>query len=141
MYLLGGVHDAPLKARMHTHKVQPAVRHRGELDNDCLYLFHPIRRRDMHNPLAVRPISPNYSPDIIENQYLARVHSTDSTTTSAFMIHFYVSDSTPDIILNLIRGKLNEMHSDGAPTSADHIAKTMTVDPITDLDISSYIMR
>jgi len=65
----------------------PAIGHRGEIYNDCLYIHHPSRRLDLQNPLALRLISPAHSPDLIDNLYLTGVHSTDSATTRAFTIY------------------------------------------------------
>jgi hypothetical protein len=42
--------------------------------------------------------------------YLTGVHSTYSATTSALMIHLYISESTPDDITNIIAGELENMN-------------------------------
>ena len=95
----------------------PTVGQRGELDNDCIYIHHPSRRLDLQSPLALRPISADHSPDLIDNLYLAGVHSTDSATTSAFMIHLYISESTPNDITNITAAQLEDMRNQGIQTS------------------------
>ena len=87
---IGRFYDAPLHARMFSPRVYPAIGQRGEIDNDCLYIHHPLRRLDLLSPLALRPISHAHSPDLIDNMYLTGVHSTDSVTTSDFTIHLYI---------------------------------------------------
>ncbi len=124
---------------MLTHEVYPVVGRRGELDNDCLCILYPTTRMDLQSPLTLRTITPNHLPNLIENLCLERVHSTDLATTSAFMIHVYIPDSTPDIILNLISGQLTDMQKVRAPTTAEHLNKIMTADPITYLTSSCVI--
>ena len=82
--------------------VYPAIGQRGEIDNDCRYIYNPSRRLDIQSPLALRPISPAHSPDLIDNLYLTGVHSTNSATTSAFTVHLYIPKSTPNDITNII---------------------------------------
>ena len=89
-----------------THPYKPAVGQRGEIDNDCLYIHHLSRRLDLQSPLALRPISPGHSPDLINNSYLIVVHSAVSATTSAFTVHLYIPEPTPDIIKNIIATQL-----------------------------------
>jgi hypothetical protein len=84
---IGRFNYAPLNARIISPHVYPAVGQRREIDNDCLYIHYPSRRLDFHSPLALRPITTDHSPDLINKMYLTVVHSTDSATTIAFMIH------------------------------------------------------
>jgi hypothetical protein len=60
------------------------------MNNDYIYIHHSPRRLDLQSPLALRPISADHSPDLIDNMYLTGVHSTESATTSAFMINLYI---------------------------------------------------
>jgi hypothetical protein len=57
---------------------------------------------DLQNPLALRLIAVDHSPDLIDNMYLTGVNSIDSATTSAFMIYIYLPDLTPEDITNII---------------------------------------
>ncbi len=98
---------------MYSTLVHPAAGHRGELDNDCIYLNHPSRRLDLHSPLALAPLSQHHSPELIDILYLTGVYSTDSTTTSAFLIHIYIPKATPEDITNKISMQLNEMQKEG----------------------------
>ena len=88
--VLGSFHNAPLSAMMHSPQVHPAAGRRGESDNECMYLHHPSRRLDLQSPLALTPISPNHTPELIDNHCLTGVHSTDSATTSAFLFYIYI---------------------------------------------------
>ena len=45
--------------------------------------------------------------------YLTGLHSTESTTISAFIIHLYVPDVTLDDITNNIAAQLKDMHNQG----------------------------
>jgi hypothetical protein len=90
--------------------VYPFVGQQGEIDNDCLYIHHLSRPLDLQSPLALRPITAEHSPNLIDNMYLTGVHSTDSATTSAFMIRLYLPESTPDDISNIIAAQLQDMH-------------------------------
>ena len=73
--VIGSFHNAPLSARMNSHHAQQAVGRRGELDNDCLYPHHPSRRLDLQSPLALAPISPIHTPELIDNLYLTGVYA------------------------------------------------------------------
>ena len=44
---IGRFHDAPLHVRMLSHHVYPAIGQRGEIENDCMYIYHPSRRLDL----------------------------------------------------------------------------------------------
>jgi len=128
---IGRFHNAPLNARMLSSHVYPIVGQRGELDNDCLYIRHPSRRLDLQSLLALRPISVENSPDLIDNIYLTGVHSKNSATTSAFMIHIYLPDSTPKDIINIIAAQLDDMHKQGIHASSAQIHNTTTIDSIS----------
>jgi hypothetical protein len=41
--------------------------------------------------------------------YLTGVYSTDSATTSAFLIHIYIPEATPEDIITIISRQLKEM--------------------------------
>ena len=88
--VIGIFHNAPLSARIYSPHVNPAVGRRGELNNDCLYLHHPSRRLDHQSPLALIPISPIHTPELVDNPYLTGVYSNDFATTSAFLIYIYI---------------------------------------------------
>jgi len=107
---IGRFYDAPLHAKMPSPHVYLAIGQRGKIDNDCLYIHHPSRRLDLQSPLALRPISPAISPDLIDNAYLTGVNSTDSATTNAFTIHLYIPKSTPNVIANVIAAQMEDMH-------------------------------
>jgi len=94
-------------------QVYPQVHQRGEQDNDCLYLHHPSRLLDLQSPLALRPISADHSPNLIDHSYLTGVNSTDSSTTIAFTIHLHIPDSTPEAITNIIADHLEDIHKQG----------------------------
>ena len=85
----------------------------GELDNDCIYLHHPSRRLDLQSPLALTPLTQHHSPELIDNLYLTGVYSTDSSTTSAFLIHIYIPETTPEDIITVILRQLQEMQRGG----------------------------
>jgi len=106
---IGSFYGAPLSARMHSPHVHPAVERSGELDNDCLYLHHPSRRLDLKSPLAPAPLSPNHSPELIDNMYLTGVYSTNSATTSVFLVYTYIPEATSDDIANIISMQLNDI--------------------------------
>jgi hypothetical protein len=94
---------------MYSPHVHPIVGRIGELDKDCLYLHHPSRRLDLQSPVALVPLSPSHSPELIDNVYLTCVYSTYSTTTSAFRVYIYTSEATADDIANIISAQLDEM--------------------------------
>jgi hypothetical protein len=119
--------------------VHPAIDRRDEIDNDCLYIHHPSRRLDLQSPLALRPISPAHSPDLVDNAYLTGVHSADSATTSAFTVHLYIPESTPDDITNIIAAQLEDMQKQGIQTSPDHLGTIMTIGLIMDTPDSTFL--
>jgi hypothetical protein len=90
--------------------VYPTTGQQKVLNNDCLYIHYPSQRLDLQIPLALRSISADHSPDLIDNMYLTGVHSTDSATTIAFMIHLYIQDSTADDTTNIIAAQLEDKH-------------------------------
>ncbi len=75
----------------------------------------------------MRPISAGHSPELIDNLYLTRVHSTGSSTDSAFMVHIYLPDSSTEDRVNLVVAQLDEMQKAGAHTSSANITTTMIV--------------
>ena len=67
----------------------------------------------MQSPLALAPLSPNHSPELIDNLHLTEVHSTDSATACAFLVYIYIPYSTADDISNIMSAQLDEMQKDG----------------------------
>jgi len=124
---------------MHSPNVHPTARCRGDLDNDCLYLYHPSRRLDLQSSLALAPLSPNHSPELIDNLYLTGVYSIDSATTSAFLIHIYIPKATPDDIVSIISMQINDMQKAGILNHADDYIGTMTVHPLVDTHHTTYL--
>ncbi len=112
---------------MHSMHVHPTVGRRGESDNDCLYLHHPSRRLDLQSPLALTPISPNHSPELIDNVYLTCVYSTDSATPRTFLVYIYIPEATSDDIANIISMQLDDMQKNGALNSEDNHTSSMTI--------------
>ncbi len=126
---IGSFHDAYLGSKIYSPHVHPAVGRRGELDNDCLYLHHPSRRLDQQSPLAFTLISLSHSPELIDNNsYLTCVYSTDSATTSAFLVYIYIPDST-----------VEGMQKSGALTSLVNLTNSMIVEPLTDTHKIPYL--
>jgi hypothetical protein len=70
-------------------------------------------------------MSPDHSLDHIDNLYLTNVHSTDSMTTSDFMIHLFIPESEPNHIINIIAAQLEDMRKQGIHASPEHM---MTID-------------
>ena len=62
-----------------------------------------------------------------------------SATTSAFTIHFYIPESTPNDITNVIAAQLGDMHKQEIQTSSDQLQNTMTVGPIMDSRDSTFL--
>ena len=87
---------------MLSQHVYPTIGQRKELDNECLYIHHPSRRLDLQSPFALRPISPDHSPDLFDHLNLTGVYSTDSATTIAYIIHLYIPKSTLADIANIV---------------------------------------
>jgi hypothetical protein len=46
------------------------VGQQGNLDNACLYIYHPSRRLDLQSPLALAPLTPAHSPELIDNFFI-----------------------------------------------------------------------
>ena len=80
-----------------------------------------------------------HSPDLIDNIYLTGVHSTDSATTSAFMIHLYIPKSTPYDIANIIAAQLENMHKQGIHTSSTQLHTTITIGAFTNTHGITYL--
>jgi len=137
--VIGSFYNAPLSARMHSHQVQPVVGRKGELDNDCLYLHHPSQRLDLQSPLALAPISPIPTPELIDNLYLTGVNLDDSATTSAFLFYIYILEATADDISTILSKQLEEMLKNGALSPTDNYTNSMTVHPLTDTHQTTYL--
>jgi hypothetical protein len=71
--------------------------------------------------------------------YLTCVHSTDSLTNCALMVHLYLQDAMTEEIVNLLGAKLDAMQAARAPSSLADIYTVMTVDAVTDTRISIYL--
>jgi len=136
---IGSFHGAPLGARMHSPHVHPTAGRKGELDNNCLYLHHPSRRLELQSPLALASLSPNHSPELIDNLYLTGVYSTNSSTTKAFLIFIYIPEATPDDIASIIFMQLNEMQKAGALNHADDYTGTMRVHRLVNTNHTTYL--
>jgi len=119
--------------------VYPAIVQRGEIDNYYLYVHHPSRRLDLQSPLALRPISPDHSPYLVDNLYLTGVHSTDSATTSAFTIHLYIPKSASHDITNIVAAQREDMHKQGIHNSPAQLQTTMIVDSMTNTYDTTFI--
>jgi len=119
--------------------VHPTVGRRGELDNECLYLYHPSRRLDLQIPLAPTPISPNHSPDLIDNLDLTGVYSNDSATTNAFLFFIYVLEATAVDIANILSMRLGEMQRNGVLNPLDNHRSSMTFHPLTNTHQTTYL--
>ena len=85
------------------------------------------------------PLSPAHSPELVDNLYFRGVHSTDTATTSAFMVYIYIPDSSANDIVNILSEQLDEMQKEGAQTSSDNLNNTMTMDPLTDTHLTTYL--
>ena len=86
--------------------------------------------------MALTPLSPNHSPELIDKMYLTGVYSTDSSTTIAFMYYIYIPEATTDDIANIIYVQLNEMQRAGALNTENDHTCTMTVHPILDTHLT-----
>ena len=136
---IGSFHGAPLGARIHSPHVHPTARSRGELDHDCIYLRNPSRCLDLLSPLTLAPLSQNHSPELIDNMYLIGVYSKESATTSAFLIHIYIPEATPDDISTIITMQLNDMQKAGILNPAESFTGTMMVHPLVDTRHTTYL--
>jgi hypothetical protein len=110
------------------------------MDNDCLYIHHPSRRLDLHSPLALSQISAYHSPGLVDDLlYLNGVNSTDSATSSAFVVHIYLPDLTSQDIINLLAAQLDDMQREGILTSSEHLHNTTTFDATTDTEDTPFV--
>ena len=92
---IGNYHDAPLNARKIKKNVYPTAANRDNiLDTDPIYLYHPSPRQDMQSSLALAPVTPAHSPVLIENRYLAGVHSANDPNVSTYTIYMYLPPTT-----------------------------------------------
>jgi hypothetical protein len=71
--------------------------------------------------------------------YLTGVHSTDSATISAFIIHIYLPDSIPEDIINIIAAQFDDMQKEGMQTFHDQLHSTMTADAISDTFDTTFL--
>jgi len=124
---------------MHSPDVHPAVGRRGDLDNECLYMHPPSRGLDLQSLLALVPLSPNHSPELIDNMYLTGVYSTYSSTTNAFLVYICIIEATSDDIANIISMQLNDMQKAGVLNIADDSTGTMTAHPLLDTHLTTYL--
>jgi hypothetical protein len=92
----------------------------------------------MQSPMALTPLSPDHSSELIDNLYLTRDHSNYSATARAFLIYVYIPDPSGDDIVDIITAQLDEMQKLGIQTSSDNLNTTMTVDPVTDTHMTTY---
>jgi hypothetical protein len=67
-------------------------------------------------------------PKLIDNLDLTGVHSTDSMTTSAFMIHLLIPEPTSDVTINIVAAQLEDMIKQGIHTSPEQLHQMITVD-------------
>jgi hypothetical protein len=63
--------------------------------------------------------------------FLTGVYSADSATTSAFLIHIYIPEATPEDIITIISRQLKEMQRRGILNPADNLSSNMTAHPLT----------
>jgi len=89
--------------------------------------------------MALSPISPNHTPELIDNHYLTGVHSTDSATTCAFLFYIYILEATSDDIAYILTKQLAEMQKSGILSPTDIYTNTMTVHPLTDPQQTTYL--
>jgi hypothetical protein len=94
---------------------------------------------DLKSPLALRPISESHSPELIDNLYLTGIHSTDSSTNSAFTVHIYLPNSTTVDIVNLLSTQLVDMQKERVPKSSEHLHTAITVEEFTDTHVTTYL--
>jgi hypothetical protein len=85
------------------------------------------------------PISPSHSPTLIDNLYLTCAYSTDSATSSAFLIYIYILEATADDIVNILPTQLDEMERNGALSSVDNHTSSMPVHPLIDTHQTTYL--
>jgi len=88
---IGNYHDAPLNARKIDKKVYPSAADRNNiLETDPIYLYNPSSRQDLQSTIALTPLSPAHSPDLIENQHLTGVHSAKDHNVNTYKIYMYL---------------------------------------------------
>jgi hypothetical protein len=119
---IGNCYDASLNARKLDKNVYPtAVNRDNVLETDPIYLYHPSPRHDLQSPLAVTPLSPSHSPVLIENQYLAAVHSAKDPNVSTYTIFMYLPHDADHntSIPTILTTQLTHMQSAGLPTSPE----------------------
>ena len=87
--------------------------------------------------MALTPISPNHSPELIDNMYLTSVYSTNSAVTSAFLVYIHIPEATVDDIANILSMQLDNMQKTGVISSADNHTNSMTVHPIMDTHLTT----
>jgi hypothetical protein len=116
---------------MHTPHVHPTMGHIGELGNDCHYLHYPSCCLDLESSFVLSPISDAHSPELINIFYRTGTRSTNSPTTSAFMVYIYIPDSTTYTMIQLLSARFDSMQTEGLHASSAHLDTAMTLDPIT----------
>jgi len=82
--------------------------------------------------MALTPLSPNHTPELIDNLYLTGVYSNDSATTSAFLIYIYIPEATPEDISNILYQQLEEMKQQNILSPTDTYINSVTAHPLTD---------
>ena len=55
-----------------------------------IYLYDPPSRQDLQSPLALTPLSPSHIPDLIDNQYLTRVHDSAKDPNNTYSVYMYL---------------------------------------------------
>ena len=104
-----------------------------------MYIHHPSRRLDLQSPLALNPISPSHTPELIDNLYLTGVYSNDSTTTSAFLIYIYLPEATPADISTILCNNLDEMNKNNVLSPTDNYNNSITAHLLTDTYHTTYL--
>jgi hypothetical protein len=75
----------------------------------------------------------------MDNLYLTGVYSTDSATTSAFVIYIYIPEATPSDITSIITMQLIEMQKMGILNPADNFTDNMTTHSLLDTHHTTYL--
>jgi hypothetical protein len=117
---------------MYTADVFPTVGIRGTLDIICIYFYHPSGQLDLQGPsLALTPTN-TYTPlDLINNQYLTGITSSDSTTYIAFSFYVHLPDCRRHDILHLRMLKLDDMQAQVHNTNSASLPNIATVISLT----------
>ena len=89
--------------------------------------------------MALAPLAQNHSPELIDNMYLTGVYSTNSATTSAFLVYIYIPNATTDDIVSIIFVQPNEMQKASALNPADDYTCTMTAQLQLDTHLTTYL--